>query len=633
MGTDDASVRSQERYILRRQLDANFKNLLVVLVASPLIAGLATWPLAGQVPARHLYGWIIELAIASVVGLWLRSTYLRRSEQGSLRLWSRVRVLSAAILGLAWGAYPAIVFWIPERPDLQLQVLVIVNLTSVGALASSGVYFPAYAAYTTFCIAPSLVRLSLDGHHAFRAMAGELGILAAVLLTGGRLAHLAHRRQLVLMRDNELLVKSLRRAEEGLLRANRSLNQRVDKRTAELKRAVEEKHRSELSLVRAQKMEAIGRLAGGVAHDFNNVLTGIMGSASILASSLPEGLSEERAEVEEIAKGADRAARLTAQLLSLARGGFSRPVRLDVGRRLQQLAHLMRRAVGESHQLEVVTPEEMCVVWIDSGQFDQLVMNLVLNAKDASEPGALILVTLSRREADGGSSESTMQGPSALLQVKDEGSGMSLEVKERIFEPFFTTKGDRGTGLGLPTCFGIVERAEGKITIDSELGRGSVFSVFLPLLDEAPSSETSRILRAPLEWELRSVLVVEDQEAVLRVVSKALERGGAHAIEARSAEEAHALFEAGIPGLDLVISDVLLPRQSGPDLIRSLRALGYGGPCLLMSGYIEEETIEDRVTGARFPLLQKPFTALELNRAIVKAVSGGKKGTDSKSRV
>lgn len=624
-GGEEEARRATEHYVLSRQLDANFKNLLIVLVASPLTAGLAAWPLAGHVPSRLLYGWILELSLASSLALWLRALYMQRRQEGSLELWSRVRVLSAVLLGFAWGAYPAIAFWIPERPDLELQTLLIVNLTSVGALASSGFYFPAYAAYTITCNLPSVVRLLSRGGPLLIPVAAEICVLVTVLIVGGSFAHKRHRKQLILMRDNELLVKSLRRAEEGLLRANRLLNERVEARTRELAQAIEEKHRSELSLLRAQKMEAIGRLAGGVAHDFNNILTGIMGSASILAASLPESLSEERAEIEEIAKGADRAARLTAQLLSLARGGFSRPVRLDLGKHLNQLAHLLKRAVGENHRLEVVTPEEVCVVWIDPGQFDQVVMNLVLNAKDASPPGTRIFVSLQLVKP---SARTLQNRPSVMLQVRDEGSGITPEVKERIFEPFFTTKGDRGTGLGLPTCFGIVERAEGQICLESEPGQGSVFSVFLPLLDEEPSVETSRILRAPLEWELDTVLVVEDQEAVLRVVSKALERGGAKVIEARTAEEALAHYEKGIPSLDLVVSDVLLPRRSGPDLVRTLRGRGYSGPCLLMSGYIEEDMIEDRSTGARFPILPKPFTALELNRAIAKAVAtkSGRRG-------
>ncbi len=604
--------------MLSRQLDANFKSLLIVLVASPLVAGLAAWPLAGHVSSRLLYGWILELSIASSLALWLRALYMRRNHEGSLELWSRARVLSAILLGLAWGAYPAIAFWIPERPDLELQTLIIVNLTSVGALASSGVYFPAFAAYTISCNLPSVLRLLFVGGPLLVPMAAEVCVLVTVLIVGGSFAHKRDRKQLILMRDNELLVKSLRRAEEGLLRANRLLNERVEARTRELAQAIEKKHCSELSLLRSQKMEAIGRLAGGVAHDFNNVLTGIMGSASILAAALPESLSEERAEIEEIVKGAERAARLTAQLLSLARGGFSRPVRLNLGQHLGQLGHLLKRAVGENHRLEIVIPENVCVVWIDPGQFDQVVMNLVLNAKDASPPGGRILVSL--HQADPNANPEVTR-PSVVLEVKDEGSGIPPLVKERIFEPFFTTKGDRGTGLGLTTCFGIVARAEGQIALESEPGRGSVFSVILPLLDEEPSIEASRIREAPLAWELDTVLVVEDQQAVLRVVSKALERGGAKVIEARTAEEALGHYERGIPNLDLVVSDVLLPRQSGPDLIRSLRARGYSGPCLLMSGYVEEDMIEDRSTGTRFPILPKPFTSLELNRAIARAVA------------
>jgi signal transduction histidine kinase/CheY-like chemotaxis protein len=604
-----------------RLLTTNYQTLPLVLVPTPIIAAVMAWPLLGSIPWTRVLIWLAGLLALASVGLLVRRAYFRRDPGDSLGFWAGLRVGTAVLNGLGWGLYAALFLWVEGRFDLKLYVSLLISLTCVGALVSSGVFFPAFVAYTSCCITPLVVRLLLEGDAVSVAASIELCLLMIVVLAGGYASARRGREQHQLMFEKEELVAELRVAEEELLDANRLLNQRVDESTQELATAIDERHKSELGLARAQKMEAIGRLAGGVAHDFNNVLTGIMGSASFLADSLPNSSREQREEIEEIVKGADRAARLTAQLLSLARGGFSRPTQIDVNRRLQQLAHLMRRALGEANHLEVVPADALCVVFMDPTQFDQLVMNLVLNAKDASRPGQSIVVTVEREAPSSKEARVNMAADVMTLRVRDEGSGMPSDVKDRIFEPFFTTKGERGTGLGLSTCFGIVERAGGSIGVESEPARGSTFTVRLPVVDDEPASETTRTLLAPTRVSLRNVLVVEDQETVLRVVSRTLARmGNARVHEARSAEEALGLFERGLPDLDLIISDVLLPKQTGPELIRELRARGYAGPCLLVSGYVEDAALVDRPTGARLPLLPKPFTATELTEAIARVL-------------
>jgi CheY-like chemotaxis protein len=371
-------------------------------------------------------------------------------------------------------------------------------------------------------------------------------------------------------------------------------------------------------------MEAVGRLAGGVAHDFNNVLTAIMGSASLLRNMLHVGAAAARQEADEIIKGAERAGRLTTQLLAFARGSLGAPCHVDLNRRLKELSLLLRRAVGETHRLEILTLDNAALVaWIDPGQFDQLVMNLVINAKDASPPGKTILVSVEEmKPANDSIAPAAGAERKVLLRVKDEGSGMPPEVVEHIFEPFFTTKGERGTGLGLSTCFGLVRRAEGRIEVESKPGHGSCFSVVLPLIEGALASEVTRVVPAPVDIQRLEVLVVDDQEAVLRVVAQTLRAEGASVHESRSAEEALALWESGALNLDIVITDVLLPQRSGPELVRDLKARGYAGSVLLISGYMEDEAMIDRVTGERLPLLVKPFTATELREAVGRAMSG-----------
>lgn len=612
----------REAVILERLLTMNYQRLPAVLVPMPIIAAVMSWPLLSDVPLLTGAIWLGELLLLALLGLGIRSAYARRNRSRSLRPWVILRLSTSLLNGLGWGLYPALFLWVDGRFDLQLYVAVVVCLTNIGALAASGVFFPSYAIYLFASTLPLVVRMGLEGGVLPMAATFELLILEVVLTIGGLAAARSAKHQQELMFANEQLVKELRRKEEQLIGANRKLNASMDERTKQLAIALEDKHKSELQLARAQKMDAIGRLAGGVAHDFNNVLTAIMGSASFLNDSLKNGSREQREEVEEIVKGADRAARLTAQLLSLARGGFGEPKRMDASRRLQQLTHLLRRAVGEAFHLEVMTAEGPNVVFMDPTQFDQLVMNLVLNARDASASGQSILVTL-ERFFHGPLGSGHDEGEARLvLRVTDQGSGIAGEVLDQIFEPFFTTKGERGTGLGLPTCFGIVQRAGGSIDVESKPGRGSTFRVMLPLVEDDPISETSRSLVAATRFGLKDVLLVEDQEPVLRIVARSLSNLGARVHEARSAEDALELFRRGLPPLDLVLSDVLLPKQTGPEMVRELRQLGFDGPCLLMSGYVDDAVLEDRITGARLPLLQKPFTSTELAEAIARLLRG-----------
>ncbi|MGC4092725.1 MAG: ATP-binding protein [Polyangiaceae bacterium] len=540
----------EQLYVQRRQLDANYRALPSVIIPAPFNALVVAIPLFGYVGVRRLSLWLLIIVVNSALNWLLRAAYLRRRDADALEPWKTLRALTAGVSGFVWGGYAAVFLWAPGRLDLQVYALLIVCLTSVGALITSAVFLPAFVAYTLACVTPVVVRFAAERDLTHWGIAIELVVMGVILLVGGSVASRSSRAQLLLARQNERLIAELRQAEEELVSANRSLNERVGERTTQLARAIEDKHESELQLVRAQKMEAIGRLAGGMAHDFNNVLTAIMGSASLLSEMLPENAKDEREEADEIIKGADRAARLTSQLLAFARGGLGQATRVDANLRLKQLSHLLRRAVGESHHLEIISADSQLVVWIDPGQLDQLVMNLVLNAKDASPPGKTILVSVD--EALAHTSEGAEPCRVLSLRVKDEGSGMPPEVVDRIFEPFFTTKGERGTGLGLSTCFGIVQRASGAIHVDTALGQGTCFSVSLPLLDDAPASEATRAHRTPLSVSLREVLVVDDQEAVLRVVARALLAEGVKVHEARSAEDALALFEGRNPALDLV---------------------------------------------------------------------------------
>ena len=357
-------------------------------------------------------------------------------------------------------------------------------------------------------------------------------------------------------------------------------------------------------LARSQKIEAIGRLAGGVAHDFNNILAVIMSFAEFVREALPVN-DPSLDDLAEIQKAADRAAGLTKQLLVFSQHMPTQKVALNLSETVGQLQKFLKRAVGESIELVVKTPPQPVVVTIDAVQFEQVLLNLALNARDAMPDGGRITIAV---EASGAKPHCT-----ARITVTDTGVGMSEEVKAHIFEPFYTTK-TQGTGLGLATCARIVADAGGEITVSSRMGGGTTFRIDLPLASE--SSWTKRDER-PLSVDGRgqTVLVAEDDAAVRRASVRALEAANYHVVQAVDGEEAIRYVDELGRGIDLVISDSAMPGCSGESVLRYCERQQPGIATLLMSGYV------DGSASAR-EILCKPVSPAALVRAAASAIKG-----------
>ena len=378
---------------------------------------------------------------------------------------------------------------------------------------------------------------------------------------------------------------------------------------------VTDRRQLELQLRESQKMEAVGRLAGGVAHDFNNLLCAILGYADLALAEQSES-STARDEIEEIRKAAQRAAQLTKQLLAFGRRQIRRPTRVDVDAVVRDTDRLLTQLLGEHIQLTLHAGARGAVVHMDPSELDQILVNLAVNARDAMPQGGVVTIETSRSHlaADIGQTEFV------LLTVGDTGSGIADETMPHIFEPFFTTKGDAGTGLGLSTVYGIVEQNGGRIEVDSTVGEGTRFAVYLPVAaDSAPTGSTLARPAAP-PAESGTVLLVEDESAVRILAHRILERAGYHVLDARHGADALMLWRQHADEIDLVVTDVVMPEMGGRALADALRAVKPTLPILFMSGYSDDEMTRRGFSDTRVAFLAKPFSADSLVGAVREAL-------------
>ena len=377
------------------------------------------------------------------------------------------------------------------------------------------------------------------------------------------------------------------------------------------KRAEAARGSLEMQLQQAQKMEAVGRLAGGVAHDFNNLLTVITGRAHMLLSRLKPGEPMHR-DVELIQKTSQRAVALTSQLLAFSRKQVVQPRVLELGPLVADLVPMLQRMIGEDVELVVEPVEGTGRVKVDASQMQQVLMNLAVNARDAMPNGGRIRVSVRDVEVDEAAAlhqSNLPPGPYVALAVGDTGTGMSAETAAHIFEPFFTTKEQgKGTGLGLSTVYGIVEQSRGQIQVQSEVGRGTVFTIHLPRVEEplaaGPPADAARRLRTTS----RTVLVVDDEPEVLELATEILKRVGYAVLEAADGAAALELARRHEGRIHLLVTDMVMPGISGRDLAERLRALRTALPVLYISGYVQDASARAALAGEHSAFVAKPFT-------------------------
>jgi PAS domain S-box-containing protein len=372
-----------------------------------------------------------------------------------------------------------------------------------------------------------------------------------------------------------------------------------------------ERRSLESQVIQAQKMEAVGRLAGGVAHDFNNILTAIGGYTDLLLEDLPLD-DPRRLDVDEIHRAADRAAALTQQLLAFSRRQVLQPKVIDLNALVSNVERLLRRLLGEDVLLATALASDVGRVRADPGQLEQVIVNLAVNSRDAMPGGGRLTIETSNVDLDAAYAaehRTVVPGRFVVIAVSDTGSGMSADTQSHMFEPFFTTKEvGKGTGLGLATAYGIVKQSGGSIWVYSELGHGTTIKVYLPRVDEPPEPLPAPAITDPASLRgSETILVVEDEPAVRSVARQVLARQGYTVLEAPDGQTALTMIAAGGPRVDLVLTDVVMPGMSGRALADQLARRCPGLRVLFMSGYTDDAIVRHGMLEPGLAYLQKPF--------------------------
>jgi PAS domain S-box-containing protein len=382
---------------------------------------------------------------------------------------------------------------------------------------------------------------------------------------------------------------------------------------------ITEYKRLEEQFLQAQKMEAVGRLAGGVAHDFNNLLTAIMGYSQMLQSGLNKG-DPMRWQIEEIEKAGRRAAALTSQLLAFSRKQILQLKVLNINDVITDIGKMLQRLIGEDIELRTNLDTSLGQIKADPGQIEQIIVNLAVNSRDAMPRGGKLTIETHNVHLDESYASQHVDvqpGSYVMLAMSDTGAGMDKEVQANIFEPFFTTKEKgKGTGLGLSTVYGIVKQSSGHIWVYSEPGRGTTFKLYLPMVEEPPEVREKPVAPSESLRGHETILVVEDDEVVRKLACDILQMNGYTVLDAADATDALVKYKQHEGVIDLMITDVVMPHFSGRELVGHLMPLQPEMKILYMSGYADDAIVHHGVLDAGTAFLQKPFTPDALARKV-----------------
>lgn len=613
--SDASPSRASELKV--EQIRLLYANAGPVLGATVACALLLAVMMSGVVASPLLLSWLGYMLVVTAARAMLVWSFARRAPGApDVLRWGRYFLGALLLTSVGWGA-GGYFFYPDGSPVLQMFLAFVLGGVSAAGVANLAASRTAYLLFVLPVGVPICAVMVSRDTLIEQVMGALVGLFVIVMVMVSDRTRGAIVAALQLSFANRTLVDHLRlevaqreRAERELRMAQEKLEQRVYERTRELTAA-------HVALRHAQKMEAVGRLAGGIAHDFNNVLTAIMGWSDLLWDELEPG-QRQRDTVEEIRVGARRAATLVHQLLTFSRQQVVSPEVVDLCDLLARMSTLLARLVGDGIAFSVQHDGGPSTVLVDPGQIEQVLLNLVVNAKDATQPGGHIDVrtdSLSLTRADRGPGETFNPGTYVRIQVSDDGSGMDPETLSRVFEPFFTTKAvGLGTGLGLATVYGIVQQSGGFLRVSSSVAQGSTFSVCLPLVEAPVTQPSGDDVTETLSGHER-ILLVEDDDLVRRVARQVL---AGHGYDVRDAGHARAALELISDKWqpDALVTDMVMPEVGGVALAEELR---QGLPTLRVlycSGYATVAPPAEPAGRAPSAFLQKPYPPLVLVRRL-----------------
>ena len=409
---------------------------------------------------------------------------------------------------------------------------------------------------------------------------------------------------------SEVLEETVKTRTQELVRANQDLLEEIvqRERAEDALRQHEEKKRED------HKMEALGRLAGGVAHDFNNLLTAIVGYSDLSVSRM-DPQDPEIESLKQIRLAGERASVLTRQLLLLGRRQINQPVVLSLATVATNMQKILQSMLGEKVSLELVVEEEGLAVEADQGQVEQVLMNLCVNARDAIEGFGTVKISIGSIESEG--------GQDVYLYVDDDGGGVDRETQARMFEPYFSTKPiEKGTGLGLSIVYGIMQQSRGRVEVRSKLGEGTSMRLFFPASTDEPLAEDAGPTERIASSGDKRILLAEDEEVLRSLVSSTLEFAGYQVVQASNGEDALSCFEEGGGEFDMIVTDVVMPKMGGRELVQAVKRSKPGMKVLYLSGHIADDELQEEITRKGSPFLPKPFKPSELTRRVMEILDG-----------
>jgi len=622
--TDIASSGSTESQLDAEVYAQNVRDLYAqsrfVLSSSVVIASLLVTLHWGVTPSPALLTWWLAIVWMTAVRLWVAHRYRKlQPRPAEAPRWGIFFVVGSATSGVVWGSAGWLFF--TDDPQGQLVISFVLAGMAAGATTTLPSLLPAFWSFLFPALLPLIAKLVVAGDPRLLVMGAMMSAFVIYLALIGRTTHRSLSESHRVRFKNERLAEQLQAAEAGLRDANEHLESRVAERTVELERIQRAQAETERELRHSQRMEALGQLTRGFAHDFNNILTIVVGSVELIR--IDREADPQLQELTEHALAATgRAARLTRSLLAFSRTQQLRPERLivnDVVRRI--VDELLERALGQRIRIETRLVQDLWPVRVDPVQLETALLNLAINSRDAMPNGGTLTFetrNVAAIAARGGTTQSEDQQDSVCISVADTGVGIPDELAHRVFEPFFTTKETgQGSGLGLSMVYGFVQQSGGRIQLLSRESQGCVFSLYFPV-EAALREQTSVDESAPLHRNIRGngevILIVEDEERVRDLTQRMLRSLGYDTILASDAESALQMLRRE-PSIDLMLTDVTMPgTMDGGKLAQLALRLRPALKIVLMSGYTD--TALNESPAASWRILHKPYTTENLGRAI-----------------